>query len=54
MVARGLGVEMDVAEVPILQKDLIRRCRFAGKPVIVATQMLQSMVDAASPTRRGR
>ncbi|HEV7298492.1 MAG TPA: pyruvate kinase [Tepidisphaeraceae bacterium] len=52
MVARGdLGVEMDVAEVPILQKDLIRRCQNAGKPVIVATQMLQSMVDAASPTR---
>ena len=52
MVARGdLGVEMDVAEVPIIQKDLIRRCQAAGKPVIVATQMLQSMVDAASPTR---
>ncbi len=52
MVARGdLGVEMDVAEVPILQKDLVRRCQAAGKPVIVATQMLQSMVDAASPTR---
>lgn len=52
MVARGdLGVEMDVAEVPILQKDLIKRCQAAGKPVIVATQMLQSMVDAASPTR---
>jgi pyruvate kinase len=52
MVARGdLGVEMDLAEVPILQKDLICRCQNAGKPVIVATQMLQSMVDAASPTR---
>ena len=52
MVARGdLGVEMDVAEVPIIQKDLIRRCQFAGKPVIVATQMLQSMVEASSPTR---
>lgn len=52
MVARGdLGVEMDVAEVPIIQKDLIRRCQTAGKPVIVATQMLQSMVEQASPTR---
>ena len=52
MIARGdLGVEMDVAQVPILQKDLIRRCQAAGKPVIVATQMLQSMIDNSSPTR---
>lgn len=52
MIARGdLGVEMDVAQVPILQKDLIRRCQSAGKPVIVATQMLQSMIEASSPTR---
>jgi pyruvate kinase len=52
MVARGdLGVEMDVAQVPIIQKDLIRRCRVAAKPVIVATQMLQSMIEQASPTR---
>ena len=52
MIARGdLGVEMDVAQVPIIQKDLVRRCQAAGKPVIVATQMLQSMVENASPTR---
>jgi len=52
MIARGdLGVEMDVAQVPIIQKDLIRRCQAAGKPVIVATQMLQSMIEASSPTR---
>jgi pyruvate kinase len=52
MIARGdLGVEMDVAQVPIIQKDLIRRCQAAGKPVIVATQMLQSMIENSSPTR---
>jgi len=52
MVARGdLGVEMDVAEVAILQKKIIHMCRERGKPVIVATQMLQSMITEAVPTR---
>ena len=52
MIARGdLGVEMDMARVPIIQKELIRKCQTAGKPVIVATQMLQSMIEQASPTR---
>lgn len=52
MVARGdLGVEMDFAQVPVLQKKIIQVCHNHGKPVIVATQMLQSMIDAPSPTR---
>jgi len=52
LVARGdLGVEMDVSRIPILQKQMVRQCQTAGKPVIVATQMLHSMVTQASPTR---
>jgi pyruvate kinase len=52
MVARGdLGVEMDLAEVAILQKKIIRLCQTYGRPVIVATQMLQSMIEAPVPTR---
>jgi pyruvate kinase len=52
MVARGdLGVEMDLAQVPIIQKDVVQRSHEAGKPVIIATQMLGSMVDESSPTR---
>ncbi|MGB0766949.1 MAG: pyruvate kinase, partial [Phycisphaeraceae bacterium] len=52
MVARGdLGVEMDLARVPILQKQIIKTAHDHGKPVIVATQMLESMIENASPTR---
>ncbi|MBU2943876.1 pyruvate kinase [Shimia thalassica] len=52
MVARGdLGVELPVQQVPSIQKRLVRECRKVGKPVIVATQMLESMTSAPVPTR---
>jgi len=52
MVARGdLGVEIDIAETPVVQKRIVRMCRDLRKPVIVATQMLESMQYASRPTR---
>jgi pyruvate kinase len=52
MVARGdLGVELPVEQIPMIQKELIRKCIHRAKPVIVATQMMESMIDRVKPNR---
>ncbi len=52
MIARGdLGVELPIEQVPLIQKQLIRKCLHRGKPVIVATQMMESMMERSKPNR---
>jgi len=52
MIARGdLGVEIPIEQVPLIQKELIRKCLHRAKPVIVATQMMESMIDRVKPNR---
>ena len=52
MVARGvLGVEVEFEMLPVAQRDMVRRCAIAGRPVIVATHLLESMIDNPMPTR---
>ena len=52
MVARGdLGVEIPAEDVPLIQKDLVRKAKIARKPVIIATQMMETMIDSMTPTR---
>lgn len=52
MIARGdLGVEIPIEQVPVMQKEIIRKCMHRAKPVIVATQMMESMIDRTKPNR---
>ena len=52
MIARGdLGVELPIEQVPLIQKQIIRKCLHRAKPVIVATQMMESMIDRSKPNR---
>ncbi len=52
MVARGdLGLEVEMSDLPIIQKELTKKCNALGKPVIIATQMMESMIDNPRPTR---
>jgi pyruvate kinase len=52
MIARGdLGVELPIEQVPLIQRELIRKCLHRAKPVIVATQMMESMIDRVKPNR---
>ena len=52
MVARGdLGVEMNPWDVPIIQKRITETCKIFGKPCVIATQMMESMIDNPTPTR---
>ena len=52
MVARGdLGVELDITMIPVYQNKIVQRCHYYGKAVIIATQMIESMMSAPVPTR---
>jgi pyruvate kinase len=52
MVARGdLGVEIPMQEVPLIQKEIVRKCQLQAKPVIIATQMMETMIENITPTR---
>ena len=52
MVARGdLGVEMNPWDVPVIQKRIVETCKLLGKPVVIATQMMESMIENPTPTR---